>query len=431
MDEDDVLDGREQWFAPAPDALDLILETDAMMSVFAAERFERIAAFRREALREPVPFRGGVPEIIERSIRLELAAAMRITEHAAERLFVLAEALTERYDRMLDALHGARSSVRHAEILIDLLDPIDPTLRAGLVDQAIAWAESLPVGAFRRELTRAVEEACAPSLEERHRDALRVRRAAVEDAPDGMAWLMTLMPAVEARAAFDRATRIAKTIQHLDGETRTLDQIRADVIGDLLIDGRTDTHPETAHGIRAEIVVTVPVLSLLDDDHAATSPAVVEGVGPIPISRARELCGGQKDWMRVLTHPETGMVLSVGRTRYRPPRSLRRLVRWRAGRCLGPGCGMPAHRTEIDHNIAWQDGGRTELDNHGPFCDGHHTVKHRGGWRIRHLDGGAIEWTSPTGRIYTEYPRRPVPAFRTADSETGRVTATELASAPF
>ena len=43
----------------------------------------------------------------------------------------------------------------------------------------------------------------------------------------------------------------------------------------------------------------------------------LEGIGPIPVSRARELCGGDTSWMRVLTHPETGMVLSVGRDLYR------------------------------------------------------------------------------------------------------------------
>ena len=76
---------------------------------------------------------------------------------------------------------------------------------------------------------------------------------------------------------------------------------------------------------------------------------MVEGVGPIPVERARELAGGADAWMRVLTHPETGMVLSVGRDQYRPPPALRRLVKWRADRCMGPGCGIPASRCEIDH----------------------------------------------------------------------------------
>ena len=128
---------------------------------------------------------------------------------------------------------------------------------------------------------------------------------------------------------------------------------------DTLIDGVTDTLPAEARGIRATVFVTVPALALLDDarDDGRHGVATVEGVGPISMTRARELCGGADGWMRVLTHPETGIVLSVGRTRYRPPADLRRLVRWRAETCLGPGCNIPAARCEIDHTIAWEHGG--------------------------------------------------------------------------
>ena len=222
-----------------------------------------------------------------------------------------------------------------------------------------------------------------------------------------MAWTHKFGPAVEARAEYDRATAIAKVILAQEGETRTLDQIRADVMADLLIEGTTTAHPAEARGIRASVVVTVPALALLEQDDEAVAasgsdPATVEGVGPIPIAKARELCGADATWMRVLTHPETGMVLSVGRTQYSPPASLKRLVKWRADRCMGPGCGMPASRCDVDHTLAWEHGGDTALENLAPLCRGHHMVKHHGGWRLRQVpgSGGAVEWTSPTGRRY-------------------------------
>ena len=234
-----------------------------------------------------------------------------------------------------------------------------------------------------------------------------------------MAWVHLHVPAVEARAIHARATAIAKTIVAQDGETRTLDQARADVACDLLIEGRTDLHPAETRGIRASVVVTVPALALLAEtdaerDAAGLEPAVVEGVGPIPIERARDLCGDADGWMRILTHPETGAVLSVGRDLYRTPPALRRLVTWRAGRCMGPGCGMAASRCELDHTVAWEDGGTTSLDNLAPICRGHHRVKHHGGWQVRQLpdSGGALEWTSPAGRRYVVEPERPVPVFR-------------------
>ena len=47
-------------------------------------------------------------DVIERSVRLELAAAMRITEYAAGEMIALADALVRRYPSVLDSLSHAR-----------------------------------------------------------------------------------------------------------------------------------------------------------------------------------------------------------------------------------------------------------------------------------------------------------------------------------
>lgn len=86
---------------------------------------------------------------------------------------------------------------------------------------------------------------------------------------------------------------------------RTLDQARADVFCDLLIEGTCTAHPEAARGIRPTVVVTVSALALLDTSSGEHGFAQVDGVGPIPIGKARELCGGSDGWMPVLTHPDT------------------------------------------------------------------------------------------------------------------------------
>ena len=354
-------------------------------------------------------------DIVERSIRLELAAAMRVTEYAAGRMIAQAEALVHRYPAALDSLGGGRITPKHAELLVDALDQLPPDARALAVMRAVDLAEAEPVGTFRRGLQALVERAQASTIEERWDAAARTRRVVVERGQDGMGLLQVYAPVVELHAIFGRATAMAKVIIGREGETRTMDQVRTDVVCDLLVDGGTASVPAEARGIRASVVATVPVLSLLDDDAAmAADLPVVEGIGPIPVSRARELCGGDASWMRVLTHPETGMVLSVGREQYRPPPPLRKLTKWRADRCMGPGCGMPASRCEIDHQVAWEVGGETSLENHAPFCKGHHIVKHHGGWLVRQIDGsgGAIEWTSPTGRRYIVQPERRVPVFR-------------------
>lgn len=416
FEESDELDAaRAQAAFDAPDTLDHLIEIADMVTMQAAQRLIGVDVLRREALADAARHGRVLTDVVEHSVRLEIAAALRITESEAAGMLAMGEALVERYPTVLDSFAGARMTERHARALVEAVDVVEPEFRAEIVPAAIALAEAQPVGTFRRKLRALIETVRASTLAERYEQAVDRRRLVLQPDHDSMTWVMALMPSVEAQAIWARATAMAKAILAQEGEGRTLDQIRADVVADLLIEGRTEAHPAEARGIRATVAVTVPALALLDHLPGGTEPAVVEGVGPIPIERARELAGAAEGWMRVLTHPETGMVLSVGRDRYRPPPGLRRLVKWRADRCMGPGCGIPASRCEIDHRVAWEHGGETRLENLNPFCKGHHIVKHHGGWTVRDVEGsfGAVEWTSPTGRRYIVEPERRVPVFRT------------------
>ncbi|MDL5352646.1 HNH endonuclease, partial [Microbacterium sp. zg-YB36] len=41
------------------------------------------------------------------------------------------------------------------------------------------------------------------------------------------------------------------------------------------------------------------------------------------------------------------------------------------------------------------------------LCPGrHHPVKHGTAWSVVQKADGILEWTSPTGRVYTDIPRR-------------------------
>lgn len=407
---------------PIPDPVDLVVEVASMISVFAAQRLRRVEALRRDAVADAQTQGFTATDVVERGVRLELAAALRVTEHVAGGLMARAYALVREFPQVLELLDRARTTEQHVEHFVDAMREVEPEHRPAVVERALPLMEAEAVGTFRRSLRRLIDTVRSRTLEARHREALTRRRVAIETVDDGMAWLTAYLPAVEAHAIHSRLTGMAKAIAAResrgatpeDADVRTLDQIRADVLGDLLIDGDTAVLPDVARGVRATVAVTVPVLTLLgEDDSAARAPATVEGLGPIPLSRARELCGGDGRWMRVLTHPETGAVLSVGRDHYSPPADMRRLVKWRADRCMAPGCGVPASRCEIDHTIDWQHGGETAITNLAPLCKGHHTVKHHSAWAVEHDGGGgALRWTSPSGRQYVVPPRRVVPVFR-------------------
>lgn len=160
------------------------------------------------------------------------------------------------------------------------------------------------------------------------------------------------------------------------------------------------TLPDWLRGIAPTVVLTVPVLSLLGRDD---EPADLEGFGPVDLETARALCGQATSFLRVLTDPETGTVLSVGRDLYRIPADLRRAVELRDRTCRFPGCRRRARRCDVDHSTAWPKG-RTELCNLACLCRKHHRLKHRLGWAVSQDAAGGLRWRSPAGRRYRTEP---------------------------
>lgn len=159
--------------------------------------------------------------------------------------------------------------------------------------------------------------------------------------------------------------------------------------------------PGGLRGIRATVVLTVPVLSLLG---RSDEPAVLEGHGPIDIETARELAAGAPSFIRVLTDPHTGAVLSVGRRRYQVPADLRTALEVRDVTCRFPGCSRRAARCDLDHSTAWAAGGATAADNLAHLCRRHHRLKHTARWRLRQEPGGVLVWLTPSGREYRDEP---------------------------
>nr|BFF08722.1 hypothetical protein GCM10025699_00250 [Microbacterium flavescens]BFF12495.1 hypothetical protein GCM10025699_37980 [Microbacterium flavescens] len=188
---DDDLDG---FYAPIPDAVDRVVEVAGMMDVFAAQRLWRVEAMRQEALEDAHRHGRALTDVIERGVRLELAAALRITERATGEMIARAAAMVQRYPAVLDSLGRARMTERHAEILVDLVDEAESELRGALVPQAIQLAEQHPVGSFRRMLRRLIDSVRSVTLAERHEAALGRRRMAVEPDEDTMAWLHVYLP---------------------------------------------------------------------------------------------------------------------------------------------------------------------------------------------------------------------------------------------
>lgn len=168
--------------------------------------------------------------------------------------------------------------------------------------------------------------------------------------------------------------------------------MRADVLIDRELDrdqpsgrGATAGEGSTTGGIKADICLLVPVVSLLGNGE---EPATLEGYGPISIDAARDLVGDAKSFIRILTHPETGAILSVGHDRYAAPKDLRTVLRLRDVTCQFPGCNRPAERTDLDHTLDWVKDGATQFDNLSYLCGPHHALKHASAWAVTQSEDG-------------------------------------------
>jgi hypothetical protein len=133
-------------------------------------------------------------------------------------------------------------------------------------------------------------------------------------------------------------------------------------------------------------------------------PGELDRHGPIPAPLARALAHDPTaTWRRLLTDP-AGHVVDAGRTSYRPPARIARVVTARQTSCVFPGCRRSAARCHLDHIHAWNDGGQTNPDNLQPLCPRHHHLKHEAGWHVERLPDGTTRWRSPSGHTYHRPP---------------------------
>ena len=392
--------------------VDSIVAVDRLMASLMAYRAVAIDEARRLALAAEAGLASGGSgwsrELTARRVAVtEVSAALRIGEREAEQLVADSRSLVHELAPTLEALRGGRISYRHASILVDearsLPDDAWPAFEAA----ALPEAEARSASGFRQKARSLRERLHPDSIECRRRDAEDSRSVRLEPGRDGMAWLTAHLPAEQAVGAYRRLTEIASGLPSSDAanpdERRTLTQRRADVLADLLIDGAL---PDSGlgRGVRATVLVTVPVLSLLDETGTTHGPSTLEGYGPISTEVARRLAAHAPSFVRLLTHPETGTVLSVGRDRYAVPRDLRLWLRIRDETCRFPGCGRAAANSDIDHTVDWQHQGATRHDNLAHLCEAHHQLKHRTAWLVHHAGGGALEWRAPSGRVYRTEP---------------------------
>ncbi|WP_345154083.1 HNH endonuclease [Arthrobacter ginkgonis] len=307
------------------------------------------------------------------------------------------------------------------------------------------------------------------SFTTRTKKASASRQVRISEADDdGMCYLEAKLSNLAGEAISNRLESIAAILSRDPEESRTQDQLHADILADLLLAG-----PDASgiHNIKPTVVVTVPSTVLpgtpggpgvpsyaagsrcgcgreasassaagagpadefpvdgLDPAAAHLPPGAdvpqVQGLGPIDQESAAVLLSLAATWDRVVTDPVTGAVVAFGRERYRPSPAQRRALALRDRTCRFPGCRRPAHRCDPDHVIEFQHGGPTDLSNLASACRRHHRFKSLGFYSVQLTPEGTFTVTTLGGTTRTTQPDAP---WFTGTAESG--TKSEPARPP-
>jgi hypothetical protein len=399
------LDDPQVLALTSPEFADVRLDLGMARAEFAAEAAARqtaelwssIADVLDDAARHPEVFidqrarlsAGERREYAVRSAAADLAVRLSVAESSVRTWGSSAQLLRASTPRIWAAFREGDVSAANIRTVVEMVGDLPDDACTAFEDAVLGPVARLAPARFRVVARSARERVHQEATDERHRRAAAARRLAIEHGHDGMSWLSVYLPSATAHRAFAGIDAVARSLQGGD-ESRTLDQLRADVAADLLT-GEVSDAP-----VGVSVAVTVPVLTLLG---RSDEPGSMEGVGPIDAETARQLAGDASSFVRLLTHPVTGAVLELDRTTYRVPADLRRSLRHRDRTCRFAGCGRPAARCDVDHVNEWQDGGVTATGNLIHLCRHHHRLKSVAGWRASQPDTGsaAVGWVSPTG----------------------------------
>ncbi|POH63525.1 MULTISPECIES: HNH endonuclease signature motif containing protein [Cryobacterium] len=351
-------------------------------------------------------------EELARRSRPPRPGALRLTATTAGMMIFDAARLTGQLPGFHQALSRGSITWGHAVKMLTLTDGVPEEILPAFEEKVLPAAEKLTSTQFVRVAGRILDRMHPVPLQDRADAGFVKRRVVLSPDADGMAWLNAYLKAEDAQAIYDRLSHIATT---LDTDTaapgadaagidaavppRTKNQRRADAYRDLLLDGVGPSG--LGHGIRGTVSITVPALTLLG---RSDEPAILDGYGPIDPETARRIAGTATSWSRILTHPETGCRLSMGRDTYNPPADMRRYLDARDQTCQGIGCNRRATLSDIDHTRPWCTGGPTDVDNLVHLCKACHRLKHQSSFTTRQGPGGALTWTTPAGKTYTSAP---------------------------
>ena len=354
-------------------------------------------------------------EGIDQSEREDVATALRISSNTAQTRIDVARTLTNHLPNTYEALAAGEISAQHAT---SIAREVESAIRLGIPKEAINEIESVAISHAEFHTPRQVELKVRNFLAKLAPDifavtvdqAMATRTVRLHPNSDGMSEIFAILPAANAQTVFhaiETFVELGKQDEErgiFRGEVdRTVEMRRADAlteIAEMALAAKGDLVKH--HRRPASISIVMDLSTALG---LSNNPGFLNGYGPIPAEVARHFANDGK-WKKFITDPGTGNLLDMGRETYIPPQQLQDFLIARDRICRFPGCRQSANRSELDHAIPWEEGGKTNPENLGALCKRHHRLKTHGGWKLKSFADGSCEWTTPEGRTIP-IPSRP------------------------
>jgi hypothetical protein len=373
-----------------PDRIAVLRAHHRMASYYQAQVYEDMAAVS-DAMHEM----DDDPVLANESAAAEIRAALRLTRRAADSELGLALHLQQRLPSVWELMVSGHIDLRRARVMVNETLHLPIATAREVIAQVLESAPRLTTGQLAARIRRLCIDVAPDEATERYAKAVADRRVVIEPSDSGTANLLGLdLPPHRLAAIGRRINKLARSLRSSD-ERRTMDQLRADVLLDLLDGASSDSG--TVPG-SVDIQVDIRTLARLAD-HAGE----LAGYGPVIADIARQVteAQGTAEWRFTVTHPDTGYPVHNGITRRRPTGRQRREVEARYRTCIFPGCRMPATDCDLDHRRPYGEGGQTVTPNLAPLCRHDHGVRHRAGWVHEALPNGDHRWTTSLGLSYT------------------------------
>ncbi len=443
--EDAPPDPPESWPDPTTlsdqELISLAVATQVRHNADEAHRLDAYATLRDRCEKDMAT---GAPKYFAvtplRETAVEFSGALHVSEKRIETDLALRDRLVEWFPPVWARCLTGRLDLWRAQVLVDaagdLADESDIPAFAELMEDYLRKYDDLSdplLTIERHQLANAARyrklKFAQKSADETYHEAFSKRRAWHKVDEVGTGAITATGSAHDVMACDYRLTLIAKKRCEAPGESRTLEQMRADTVFDLLLgrlrvgasnadleqdstavsDGAADGAdpastfewiPDVGSFARPVINVTVPFTTLagLSED-----PGRLSGGGVITAEAARAIAHDPTStWYRMLTDA-AGRFVELSCTGYQPSDPLWRSIVARDNTCTWPNCHRPATQTESDHRMPYPDG-RTCESNLDSLCHRHHMVKHSQGVTVTREDDGTYVIRTRRGSTFRRRP---------------------------